>query len=101
MKIRFQADNDLDQRIVVATRRIDPTIDFQIAHALKLHAVPDTLVLKRAAEAANPGFARSAYFAWILQGIHLYQHFAWCNHSFSEIACWQSSGTTSPALGRK
>ena len=53
MKIRFQADNDLDQRIVVATRRLDPTIDFQTAHALKLHGVPDTLVLKRAADAAR------------------------------------------------
>jgi len=51
MKIRFQADNDLDQRIVVATKRLDPTIDFQTAHALKLHGVPDTLVLERTPEA--------------------------------------------------
>ena len=68
MKLRFQADNDLDRRIVVATRRLDPTIDFQTAQALKLHGVPDTLVLKRAAEAARilvshdrrtlPGFFR-------------------------------------------
>jgi hypothetical protein len=53
MKIRFQADNDLDQRIVVATRRLDSTIDFQTAHALQLHGVPDTLVLRRAAHAAR------------------------------------------------
>ena len=53
MKIRFQADNDLDQRIVVATRRLDVTIDFQTAHALKLHGVPDTLVLKRTADAGR------------------------------------------------
>ncbi len=53
MKIRFQADNDLDQRIVVATKRLDPTIDFQTAHALKLHGVPDTLVLQRSADAAR------------------------------------------------
>lgn len=68
MKIRFQADNDLDQRIVVATKRLDPTIDFQTAHALKLHGVPDTLVLQRTASAARilvshdrrtlPGFFR-------------------------------------------
>ena len=50
MKIRFQADNDLDQRIVVATRRLDPRVDFQTAHALKLHGVPDILVLKRTAD---------------------------------------------------
>ena len=53
MKIRFQADNDLDQRIVVATKRLDPTIDFQTAQALKLHGVPDTLVLKKAADAGR------------------------------------------------
>jgi hypothetical protein len=53
MKIRFQADNDLDQRIVVATRRLDPKIDYQTAHALKLHGVPDTLVLQRTADAAE------------------------------------------------
>jgi hypothetical protein len=53
MKIRFQADNDLDQRIVVATRRLDPTIDFQTAPALKLHGVPDTLVLRWTADVAR------------------------------------------------
>jgi hypothetical protein len=68
MKIRFQADNDLDQRIVVATKRLDPAIDFQTARALKLHGVPDTLVLEWTADAARilvshdrrtlPGFFR-------------------------------------------
>jgi hypothetical protein len=50
MKIRFQADNDLDQRIVVATRRLDPAIDFQTAMALGLHRVPDPVVLSLAAQ---------------------------------------------------
>jgi uncharacterized protein DUF5615 len=51
MKIRFQADNDLDQRIVIATRRLDPAIDFQEAVALGLHlGVPDEHVLTLAAE---------------------------------------------------
>lgn len=50
MKIRFQADNDLDQRIVVGTRRLDPAIDFQSAPALGLHlGVPDEQVLTLAA----------------------------------------------------
>jgi len=50
MKIRFQADNDLDQRIVVGTRRLDPAIDFQSAPALGLHlGVPDEQVLALAA----------------------------------------------------
>jgi hypothetical protein len=50
MKIRFQADNDLDQRIVVATKRLDSTIDFQTATALGLHYVTDPQVLTLAAK---------------------------------------------------
>ncbi len=45
MKLRFQADNDLDQRIVVATKRLDPGVDFQTAPALGLHDVDDPEVL--------------------------------------------------------
>lgn len=50
MKIRFQADNDLDQRIVVATKRLDPTIEFQTATALELHGIDDSRVLLLAAQ---------------------------------------------------
>jgi hypothetical protein len=51
MKLQFQADNDLDHRIVVATRRLEPAIDFQTAPALGLHGrVPDDRVLGLAAE---------------------------------------------------
>lgn len=49
MKLRFQADNDLDQRIVVATKRLDPGVDFQTAPALGLHDVDDPDVLALAA----------------------------------------------------
>ena len=49
MKLRFQADNDLDQRIVVATKRLDPSVDFQTAPALGLHDVDDPEVLALAA----------------------------------------------------
>ncbi|MDQ3920609.1 MAG: DUF5615 family PIN-like protein [Acidobacteriota bacterium] len=48
-KLRFQADNDLDQRIVVAVRRLDPAVDFQTAAALGLHHLPDPEVLALAA----------------------------------------------------
>jgi hypothetical protein len=41
MKLRFQADNDLDQRIVTAVKRLDPSIDFQTAPAIRLHRVAD------------------------------------------------------------
>lgn len=46
---RFQADNDLDQRIVVAARRLDPAVDFQTASALGLHHLSDPEVLALAA----------------------------------------------------
>jgi len=49
MKLRFQADNDLDQRIVVATKRLDPSVDFQTAPALGLHDVDDPEVRALAA----------------------------------------------------
>lgn len=49
MKVRFQADNDLDQRIVTATRRLNPAIDFQTAPAASLHNMPDDEVLAFAA----------------------------------------------------
>lgn len=50
MRVRFQADNDLDQRIVVATKRLDPAIDFQTATALGLHGLQDPQVLSLAAQ---------------------------------------------------
>ena len=54
MKIRFQADNDLDQRIVAATRRLAPEIDFRTAVAAGLHqGVPDPRVLEIAADAGR------------------------------------------------
>lgn len=50
MKVRFQADNDLDHRIVTATKRLEPSIDFQTAPALGLHRVPDDQVLALTAD---------------------------------------------------
>ena len=51
MKIRFQADNDLDHRIVVATKRLESTIDFHTAPALGIHlGVPDERVLALTAQ---------------------------------------------------
>jgi hypothetical protein len=45
MKVSFQADNDLNQRIVAALLRVEPTIDFQTAIELKLHGLDDASVL--------------------------------------------------------
>ena len=52
MKIRFQADSDLNQTIVKALLRLEPSIDFQTAHAANLRGVPEPDVL---AYAANEG----------------------------------------------
>jgi hypothetical protein len=49
MKIRFQADNDLNQNIVRAVRRHDLRIDFQTAHEANLHNLSNEEVLAFAA----------------------------------------------------
>jgi predicted nuclease of predicted toxin-antitoxin system len=49
MKIRFQADADLNQNIVRALRRRAPLIDFQTAHEAGLHNIDDEAVLAQAA----------------------------------------------------
>lgn len=50
MRIRFQADADLNQIIVRATLRLEPSIDFQTASAAGLAGLDDPHVLKLAAE---------------------------------------------------
>ena len=49
MKIRFQADADLNQIIVSATARREPSIDFQSAAAVNLTSLHDREVLQIAA----------------------------------------------------
>lgn len=53
MKVRFQADADLNQIILLATIRREPSIDFQTASAAKLAGIPDQGVLAMAAEAGR------------------------------------------------
>ena len=50
MKIRYQADADLNQNIVTGVLRREPTIDFQTASAGKLEGVKDIEVLAIAAQ---------------------------------------------------
>jgi predicted nuclease of predicted toxin-antitoxin system len=49
MKVRFQADADLNQIILLATIRREPAIDFQTAIAAGLSGIADPEVLARAA----------------------------------------------------
>ena len=50
MNIRFQADADLNQIVVKATLRLEPSIDFQTAQAAGLIGLRDPDVLRLAAE---------------------------------------------------
>lgn len=49
MKVRFQADADLNQILLKATLRREPSIDFRTAHAARLVALSDEQVLAIAA----------------------------------------------------
>jgi hypothetical protein len=49
LKIRFQADADLDEHIVTGLRRREPGIDFQTASEAGLQHVDDQQVLAQAA----------------------------------------------------
>lgn len=52
MKIKYQADNDLDRRIIDAAMRLAPESDFKTAPAAGFHAgTADPAVLRYAAEA--------------------------------------------------
>jgi len=51
MKIRFQADNDLNEDILRSAKRLRPAIDFQRAPELALHTgIPDLEILRLCAE---------------------------------------------------
>lgn len=51
MKIKFQADNDLNEDILRAAKRLQPGMDFQRAPELNLHTgIPDPEVLRLCAE---------------------------------------------------
>jgi hypothetical protein len=53
MKVRFQADADLNEIIVKATRRREPGIDIQTAPAAHLAGLNDQEVLTIAAQAGR------------------------------------------------
>ena len=50
MKVRFQADADLNEDIVTGLVRREPGIDFQTVAAAGLHNLDDPVVLLRAAQ---------------------------------------------------
>ncbi|MBX3278157.1 MAG: hypothetical protein KF868_09160 [Acidobacteria bacterium] len=72
MSIRFQADNDLNARIIDATLPLNPEIDFNTAASAGFHTgVPDLEVLVAAAEeGADPGQSRSAYTSVAFRQLH-------------------------------
>src|SRR3954452_498622 len=50
MRVRFQADADLDERVLHGLRRAMPEIDFRTATAAGLEGLPDPEVLRIAAD---------------------------------------------------
>jgi hypothetical protein len=53
MKVRFQADADLNEILVKAVVRREPAIDFQTGHAAKLAGLADKDVLALAAQSGR------------------------------------------------
>lgn len=53
MKIRFQADADLNNHIVLATLRLEPAIDFRTADAAGLRGLKDLEVLELTARSGR------------------------------------------------
>ncbi len=49
MRIRYQADADLNQKMVTATIRLEPIVDFRAANAASLAGKDDLEVLEIAA----------------------------------------------------
>jgi len=47
MRIRYQADADLNQKIVTATIRLEPSVDFRSANAASLAGKDDLEVLEK------------------------------------------------------
>jgi predicted nuclease of predicted toxin-antitoxin system len=50
VRARFLADADLDRRIVTSLQKLEPDIDFETAQAAALKGLPDSEVLRIAAE---------------------------------------------------
>lgn len=50
MKIRFQADADLNEDVVLGLCRLEPKVDFQTAGEAGLRGLPDPEVLSRATQ---------------------------------------------------
>lgn len=72
MKIRFQADADLNQHIVLATVRHEPALDFRTATEAGLSGLPDPEVLALAARenrilVTHDGQTMPRHFADFLQ----------------------------------
>lgn len=53
MRVRFQADADLDARIVRGLKRKQPEVDFQTAEEADLRGVADPEVLRVAADSSR------------------------------------------------
>jgi hypothetical protein len=53
MRVRYQSDADLNQKILAAALRLEPTIDFRTSHAANLAGISDLEVLSLAASSGR------------------------------------------------
>ena len=71
MRVRFQADADLNEDIVAGVVRREPGIDFETADEASLRELPDSQVLALAAAGEqNSGHSRSPHHASPLCRLH-------------------------------
>src|SRR2546427_3238358 len=110
MKVRFQADADLDNRIVRGIKRRGPEVDFRTAHAAGLSKLSDTEVLKVAAESGRVLVtSRQTNHAKSFLGVHQRSNHSRCLHHWkgslnthrrrrdlADLGCQRSGGVAQP-----
>jgi len=103
MKIKFQADNDLDEDILRAVKRLQPAIDFQRAPELDLHiGIPDPEILRLCAKenrllVTHDRHSMPEHFIAFIQ-----QHDSPGGvHRFAQACHQQSGGMVAALLGRQ
>ena len=80
MRVRFQADADLNQIILLATIRREPAVDFQTAMTAGLPGVADPNVLARSFENLEDDASVSEFVEWF-PGVTLEQVRAVLEHA--------------------
>jgi hypothetical protein len=101
MRVRFQADADLNRHIIAAVKRREPLVDFQTAPEAGLMGLDDQTVLALASKRGTPsGFARSADHAASLRSVHCATNKPRIINRLPALAGLTGSGRATLDLGR-